>query len=99
MRKTPGYRSSKGTLEKLAHGYLLYEIPGTETGDWDSFSIRTLAQRLQNGGAAERRVVAEIAQAKGGGSEARYLRWMQREKALRGKVLAGGSANSNKRSR
>ena len=90
IRKTQGYRSSKRTLERLANGYVLYEIPGTESGDWDQFRIRTLAQRLQSG-SAEKRVVAEIAKAKASGAESRYLRWMQGDKKLREICVKWGS--------
>jgi hypothetical protein len=92
MRKTPAYRSSRRTLEKLAEGYLLYEIPGTESGDWDGFRIRALAQRLERGGSAEKRVVEEIAHVKRSGPETSYLRWMQRETNLRKKLVEWGTA-------
>jgi len=88
MRKTPGYRSSKRTLEKLADGYLLYEIPGTESGDWDHFRIRTLAQRLQR----EKRVVKEIGAVKQRGSEATYLRWMRGNRKLRERLVKWGQS-------
>jgi len=91
MRRTPGYRSSRRILEKLANGYMLYEMPGTESGEWDGFRIRTLAQRIQRGGAAEKRVLARIAEAKHRGDEARYLRWMQRDKQLRSTLLKWAS--------
>ena len=91
MRTAPGYRSSKRTLEKLAGGYLLYELPGTSTGDWDAFRIRALAQKLQKGGSAERRVVEHIAREKRRGPEARYLRWMQRDKRLRERLIQWGT--------
>jgi hypothetical protein len=91
MRKTPGYRSSIRTLEKLADGHLLYEMPGTETGDWDGFRIRTLAQRLERGGAAEKRVMEQLARVKRRGPETRYLRWMQREKELREQMVKWGT--------
>jgi len=91
MRKTPGYRSSKRTLEKLADGHLLYEMPGTSTGDWDRFHIRTLAQRLEKGGRAEKRVVAEIARMKRGGPETRFLRWSQGEKGMRELLVEWGT--------
>jgi hypothetical protein len=91
MRSTPGYRSSKRTLERLADGYMLYEIPGTATGDWDAFRIRTLAQRLQKGGPSERRVLSELARAKARGPETSYLRWMQGQKALRQQLIQWGS--------
>ena len=93
MGQRPGYRSSRSTLEKLADGYLLYELPGTATGDWDRFRIRTLAQRLQTGGAAEQEVVEKIARAKRRGPESRYLRWMQGQKDLRKKLATWGAAH------
>lgn len=91
MRKTPGYRSSRRTLEKLADGYLLYEMPGAETGDWDTFRIRALAQRLQRGGPAERRIVAGIERVKRSAQETHYLRWMQRAAGLREKLIEWGT--------
>jgi len=39
---TPGYRSSRRTLERLAQGYVLFEGPGAEPGQWDRFTIRNL---------------------------------------------------------
>jgi hypothetical protein len=92
MRQTPGYRSSRRTLEKLADGYLLYEMPGTESGDWDRFRIRTLAQRLERGGSEERRALDEIAQVKTRGPETRYLRWMQRQTGLRELLVKWGTS-------
>jgi len=38
----PGYRSSRRTLQRLAKGYVLFEGPGAEAGQWDSFSIRNV---------------------------------------------------------
>jgi hypothetical protein len=92
MAKTPGYRSSRRTLEKLADGYMLYEMPGTESGEWDGFRARTLAQRLQRGGPAERRVAQEIARVKRRGAESRYLRWTQEDEGLRQKLVKWGTA-------
>ena len=92
IRKTPGYRSSKRALEKLAKGYMVYEAPGTETGDWDQFRIRTLAQRFEHGGREERRVAEEMAQVKRRGAESRYLRWMQGDKKLRATLVRWGTA-------
>ena len=92
MHTTPGYRSSKRTLEKLADGYLLYELPGTATGDWDAFRIRVLAQRLQRGGPAERRVVEQIARVKRSGEESRYLRRRQGDRRLRERLIQWGTA-------
>ena len=92
LSQTPGYRSSRKTLEKLAGGPLLYELPGTATGDWDGFRIRTLAQRLQKGGAAERQVTEQLARVKRRGPEMRYLHWMQGQTELRKKLAKWGSA-------
>jgi hypothetical protein len=92
MRQTPGYRSSPRILERLAAGPILYEIPGTETGDWDHFRIRTLAQRLQRAkkGSAERRAATAIAQTKQRGDESRHLRLMQRDARLRETLIEWG---------
>ncbi len=81
MRQTPGYRSSRRTLERLAEGYILYEMPGTESGDWDHFRIRTLAQKLQRG---------ILPPAKPRGSESQYLRRMQKDIRLRAQWLKLG---------
>ena len=82
MRQTPGYRSSRRTLERLAEGYILYEMLGTESGDWDHFSIRMLAQRPQRG---------VLAAAKRRGAESRCLRLMQKDVRLRAASLKWGS--------
>jgi hypothetical protein len=74
MRQTPGYRSSRRTLERLAEGYILYEMPGTESGDWDHFRIRTLAQKLQRRG--------EFPPPKSPGLESRHLRSTQKDARL-----------------
>jgi hypothetical protein len=81
MRQAPGYRSSRRTLERLAEGYMLYEIPGTESGAWDHFSIRTLAQNLQR---------AIQPPAKPRGLESQYLRRMQKDTRLRAEWLKLG---------
>ena len=39
---SPGYRSSRRTLQRLAKGYVLFEGPGAEAGQWDRFSIRNV---------------------------------------------------------
>jgi hypothetical protein len=82
MRQTPGYRSSSRTLERLAEGYMLYEMPGTESGDWDHFRIRTLAQKLQRG---------VLPPAKPRGAESRCLRRMQKDTRLRAEWLKLGT--------
>jgi hypothetical protein len=50
MRQTPGYRSSRHTLEKLAQSYVLYEGPSAEAGAWDNFRVRNLALAAERAG-------------------------------------------------
>ena len=113
MRQTPGYRSSKRTLEKLARSYILFEGPSAEAGAWDSFRVRNLGLRAERAGLStesglarvvslipdwagwtteEKLGAATIVEAKEGGSEARYLRLMQKHGRLREAVLELGSA-------
>ncbi len=135
IARTPGYRSSRRTLQRLAKGYVLFEGPAAEAGQWDRFSIRhvgiaaTRALAARFGGDTERmrhaasrfaarhfgvestsglalvlsaipgvaswtptekEAVAEILHAKERGSEARYLRLMQRHDRLRPAILKLG---------
>jgi len=81
MVRTPGHRSGRRTLERLASGYVLYEGPGAEHGAWDCFTARDLVLRGRIPGAAK------IAAAKRRGSEAEYLRVLQRDRRLRAAFL------------
>jgi hypothetical protein len=135
IARTPGYRSSRRTLQRLAKGYVLFEGPGAKAGQWDSFSIRNagiaatraLAARfgsdtermrhaasrfaarhfgvesacglalvlntipgVANWSPAEKKTVADILRAKESGSEAHYLRLMQRHERLRAAFLKLG---------
>ncbi len=47
MLRTPGYRSSRRTLEKLAQSYILFEPSGCTPGAWDGFRVRKLALAVQ----------------------------------------------------
>lgn len=47
MRRTPGYRCSKRTLEALARGYLLFEGSAAGQGTWDKFRVRNLGLAVQ----------------------------------------------------
>ena len=89
MRRTPGYRSGKRTLERLARTYLIYERRSARKGEWDQFTIRNLAMALQRG--AIPAAAAEILEAKKSGQEARYLRLLQRSSRLRSDWMALGS--------
>ena len=42
LRTQPGYRTPPPTLRRLAHGYMLYEGPGSQSGAWDRFRVRNL---------------------------------------------------------
>jgi hypothetical protein len=115
MRRTPGYRSSKRTLERLATSYILFEGPSAEAGAWDKFRVRNLGLAAERAGlstgsglarvlklipdwarwsAEEKLAVAGIVRAKEEGSEARYLRLMQRHGRLRAAVLRLGSVGT-----
>jgi hypothetical protein len=90
MRREPGYRSSRGTLEKLARSYLLFECADADHGAWDRFRIRKLALRCT----AENVAVTdidELVRAKQGPDEVRYLWLMQRHPQLREAVIRAGS--------
>ncbi|MFN7996432.1 MAG: hypothetical protein U0Q18_22665 [Bryobacteraceae bacterium] len=97
MRGQAGYRSSRGTLEKLARSYLLFECADADRGAWDHFRIRKLALRCTAENAAEPVLgsfvpdVDELMRAKQGPDEARYLRLMQRHPQLRKAVIRAGS--------
>jgi len=104
MRRTPGYRSTRPTLQKLARSYVLYECADAEPGAWDRFRVRNLALSLAgtpaddsplrriaaSWSAAERAAVEAIVRAKGGPGEARYLHLMQRHPRLRAAVIELG---------
>ncbi len=51
IERTPGYRSSRRTLERIAGTYLIFEGPGAEPGGWDKFRIRNLTLAAQRAGA------------------------------------------------
>jgi hypothetical protein len=52
VRTRPGYRTPGRILRRLSHGNMVYEIPGSPTGEWDGFHVRNL-------GVAVNRVVGE----------------------------------------
>lgn len=105
MRRAPGYRSSRRTLEKLARSYLLYEYPDAGQGAWDRFRVRNLGLRCarmgtsaavlrwiaQDWSSADKAAVEAIIQAKRGPDESRYLRLMQRHARLRAALIKLGS--------
>ena len=42
MLRTPGHRSSRKTLQRLAEGYIQWDGSGGGTGDWDQFRVRSI---------------------------------------------------------
>ena len=44
-----GYRTSAGTLRKLAAGPMIFESDQTKTGDWDRFQLRNIGMAVQRG--------------------------------------------------
>ncbi len=81
----PGYRSSPATLRRLVTRNLLYEAPGTASGDWDRFHIRNL------GLASNRRMAREF-----GGDPAR-LRAAAERKVARALGLGPRSLSEEER--
>jgi hypothetical protein len=73
LARDPSYRSSPRTLRRLVTHNLLYEVPGTASGEWNRFHIRNLGLAVNRvmarrfGGSApriraasEKRVAAEL---------------------------------------
>jgi len=94
MRQTPGYRSSRRTLEKLAEGYMLFEGPSSEKGVWDKFRVRNLGLAI------------ERARAAGDSSSGLAMvlnlipdlaRWTPQEKAAAAKILRAKESASEAR--
>jgi hypothetical protein len=47
IRANRDYRTSPQTLRRLSRGHIIYELPGTMRGDWDRFTVRSLALALE----------------------------------------------------
>lgn len=47
------YRTPMRALKTLSKGHVIYELPGTKTGDWDKFRIRNLGLAVQHRAAKE----------------------------------------------
>jgi hypothetical protein len=98
MRQTPGYRSSRRTLEKLAEGYIVYDGPSSEKGAWDNFRVRNL------GLAVERARAAGAVDTKSSSGLALVLslipdlaRWTTEERAAAAKILQAKKSASEAR--
>jgi hypothetical protein len=87
MKADAGRRTPPRILEELADGWMLYEAPGARKGDWDRFETRRAAMALRDD-----QFPAAIRRAKNAPDEIAYLRALQRDPALRRRVLKLGSA-------
>jgi hypothetical protein len=87
LRANPAYRTPARTLRRLAAGWLIYEIPGSRIGDWDHFEARRAAMALR-----QNPFSPAIQRAKNAPEESAYVRALQRDPALRRRILKLGSA-------
>jgi hypothetical protein len=82
----PGHRSPARTLQRLAEGWMIYEVSGSRQGDWDRFETRRAAMALR-----ESPFPPEIQRAKNAPEESTYVRALQNAPALRRRILQLGS--------
>ena len=94
LRADPNHRTPARTLERLAEGWMIYEVPGSgispgispNPGDWDRFETRRAAMALR-----QSPFPPEIQRAKNAPEEATYVRALQSDSALRRRILKIGS--------
>ena len=97
LAEQPEYRTPPATLRRLAKAPILY---GPTLKDWQTFSLRTFAQKIGRGDAwpaIVKRAAGEthaenIVRAKNAAEEAGYLQLLQRSPKLRRGVLRLGKA-------
>ena len=92
MRQTPGYRSSKRTLEKLAQGHIIFEGPSAELGAWDRFRIGNLALAAERRGTASSSGLARALSA-----IPDLARWTKQEKLDIAKIMRAKESGSEAR--
>jgi hypothetical protein len=86
LRADPSHRTPARILRRLAAGWMMYEIPGPRTGDWDRFETRRAAMALHSSP-----FPPAIQRAKAAPEESAYVRALQRDPALRRRILKLGS--------
>ena len=91
LRADPGHRTPSAALRRLAAGWMIYEAPGAEIsnskpGDWDHFETRRAAMALRRSPFSP-----AIQRAKNAAEESAYVRALQRDPALRRRILKLGS--------
>jgi hypothetical protein len=87
LRADPGHRTPAGTLRRMAAGWMIYETDGARKGDWDRFETRRAAMALHSSP-----FPAAVQRAKNAPEESVYVRALQRDAALRRRILKLGSA-------
>jgi hypothetical protein len=87
LRANRAYRTPARTLRRLADGWMIHQIPGSPVGDWDHFETRRAAMALHRNP-----FPPAIQRAKNGPEESAYVRALQRDPALRRRILKLGSA-------
>jgi len=85
LHADPTYRTSPATLRRLAEGWMLYQIPGTESADWDHFELRHAAMSFHKSPFSP-----EIQRAKYSADESRFVRLLQSDPKLRRRILNSG---------
>jgi hypothetical protein len=85
LRANKDYRTPARTLRRLSEGYMIYEMPGSKSGDWDHFELRRAAMALSRAP-----FTAAIERAKNGPLESRYVHLMQQDQQLRRTILRLG---------
>jgi hypothetical protein len=86
LRVDPGHRTPERTLQRLAEGWMIYEVPGSRVGDWDRFETRRAAMTLR-----QSPFPPEIQRAKNAPEESTYVRALRNAPALRRRILRLGS--------
>ncbi|MGA2877789.1 MAG: hypothetical protein ABSG13_02445 [Bryobacteraceae bacterium] len=86
LRADSAYRTPARTLRRLASGSMVYETPDARVGDWDRFETRRAAMALPASPFSP-----AIQRAKNAPEEFTYIRALQRDQALRRRILKLGS--------
>jgi hypothetical protein len=88
LSSNPAHRTPARMLRRLAAGWMVYEMPGSRLGDWDHFETRRAAMALRTSP-----FPAAIQRAKNAPEESTYVRALQRDPALRRRMLKLGSSH------
>lgn len=86
-----GYRTPAATLRKLAKSPMIFELDQERKGDWDRFHVRNIGFKAQSGRVLSSLIPEEIARAKKGEEEVKYLRLMQKNHRLREAIIKLGT--------